>query len=426
LGEDDARKENLKTLSPGFLAILEAAFASTLHVELPSATDTTILTDQERSTPPSKRLTVDVPIFQELHGAIRGRKKLSLRTLSFLRPGIFRLFLATTVLVCHSSRFDLGDWAVYTFFVLSGYWIHRMWTQKYSRTDSPFVIFIASRLMRILPVFWLANVLSAIVAAAIDPSFLNPSAPHWGALPAAASNLFLLGYAKLPHSQGALHVAWSLDIEMQFYLLFPFILYLCTRPRSGTFWTYLVGAACIAGFVLFVAPPEMVSHNLGCRGLFFLVGAASAHRDWRPTEKWAATSLALTAAIVVVCWSLPGLRHLFENGRHGATLADFHQKRIAQALLTLVSAPVALFSVRNPSGSSDRALGELTYVIYLVHWPIMTLHQYYFLHLNPIERLPSLLGAWIVVAVVSLAVYRYFDQPIEAVRKRWVAARVIA
>lgn len=279
--------------------------------------------------------------------------------------------------------------------------------------------------MRILPVFWLANILSAIVAAAIDPTFLNPGSPRWGTLPAAASNLLLLGYSRLPHSQGALHVAWSLDIEMQFYLVFPLALYLCTRPRSGAFWTYVVVAGCCAGFVLFMAPSEIVSPNLGFHALFFLIGAISAHRDWRPTETWAAASLALTAGIVVVCWALPGLRHLFENGRHGATLADFHEKRVAQALLTLISAPVALVSVRNPSGSFDRALGEFTYVIYLVHWPIMTLHQHYFLHLRPIERLPSLLGAWLVVAVVSFGVYRYFDQPIEAVRKRWVAARTV-
>ena len=73
------------------------------------------------------------------------------RATSLLQPGIFRLFLAILVLVNHSSRFDLGDWAVYTFFILSGYWIYRMWEEKYSKARAPYRLSICSRILRILP-----------------------------------------------------------------------------------------------------------------------------------------------------------------------------------------------------------------------------------------------------------------------------------
>ncbi len=38
-------------------------------------------------------------------------------------PGYFRLFLAALVFLHHSSRLHLGTFAVYIFFILSGYWI---------------------------------------------------------------------------------------------------------------------------------------------------------------------------------------------------------------------------------------------------------------------------------------------------------------
>jgi len=62
--------------------------------------------------------------------------------------------------------------------------------------------------------------------------------------------------------------------------------------------------------------------------------------------------------------------------------------------------------------------------MYLMHWPVILIHSYYFAMLPPLSRLPSIVAAWMVVATVSLAVYRYYDQPIERARKRWVAGRM--
>jgi peptidoglycan/LPS O-acetylase OafA/YrhL len=343
------------------------------------------------------------------------------RLLSHLRPGAFRLFLAVAVVISHSSRFDLGDWAVYTFFILSGYWIHRMWTQKYSRARRPYLVFICSRIVRILPIFWLANLICALVIVWTDAQFPGPV---WGWIPAAASNVLLLGYANLPFAQGGLRVAWTLDVEMQFYIFFPFLLYLCTRRPGGMLWGLLITVLSVAGLVLFMTPAGIGARHLGCYGLFFLIGAAAAQREWKPEGRWAARTLLLMAAVVIVCWNIPHLRHLVQNAKHGATDTDIHFKRITQAVLAVVTAPAALFSVRNSSDARDRALGEFTYVLYLVHWPIMMLHSYYFVHLAPLQRLPSILGAWVVVAAASLAVYRYIDQPIERMRKRWVASQV--
>src|SRR5258708_12386478 len=77
-----------------------------------------------------------------------------------MTPGLFRLFLSTVVVISHFSRFDLGAMAVDLFFVLSGYWICRMWREKYMTAPNPYTTFIASRFGRLVPTFLLANAIA--------------------------------------------------------------------------------------------------------------------------------------------------------------------------------------------------------------------------------------------------------------------------
>jgi hypothetical protein len=46
-----------------------------------------------------------------------------------LKPGLFRLFLSLIGVMHHSFPIRLGGWAVGILFVLSGYWIARMWVE---------------------------------------------------------------------------------------------------------------------------------------------------------------------------------------------------------------------------------------------------------------------------------------------------------
>jgi peptidoglycan/LPS O-acetylase OafA/YrhL len=342
-----------------------------------------------------------------------------------LRPGAFRFFLALVVLINHSCRIDLGDWAVYSFFTLSGYWIQRMWNQKYSSSTSPFLIFLVSRVFRLLPVFWVANLLSSVVQHYVDPSFLDPGVRGWPTLAAAASNIFILGYANLPHSQGALHAAWSLDVELQFYAVFAFAMLVLSRGGKKGFTEAIIAAACVAGLISFLIQPTQAARYLVYYGIFFFVGAMAERRDWIPSAPWAIASLGIVATLVILCMWEPGLRYLIENTKHGATEVELHHKRIFQISLALLSAPFALKTVRNRSGPTDRKVSELTYVVYLVQWPVMTLHSFYFVHLPPIQRIPSVLAAWVVVGLLSWLCFCLLDRPMEAARKRWVSAHAV-
>jgi peptidoglycan/LPS O-acetylase OafA/YrhL len=75
-----------------------------------------------------------------------------------LSPGALRLALAAMVVAAHylpalgvpvSFLFDAVP--VYGFFFLSGYWVARLWDEKYSRCRQPLLTFYFSRAWRIYP-----------------------------------------------------------------------------------------------------------------------------------------------------------------------------------------------------------------------------------------------------------------------------------
>jgi peptidoglycan/LPS O-acetylase OafA/YrhL len=127
-----------------------------------------------------------------------------------LGPGQFRVILAILVVFSHMSDFEIGRPAVFVFFMLSGYWVLRMYEQKY-RPTAPAWVFYLSRFMRI----WLAFAtafLATFLILALTP-LAKPTEMLWG--------LPLLGIATT--KRDVLGTSWSLDIELQFYLLVPVI-----------------------------------------------------------------------------------------------------------------------------------------------------------------------------------------------------------
>ena len=339
-------------------------------------------------------------------------------------PGAFRLFLALVVLVSHSCRFDLGNWAVLMFFTLSGFWIHRMWAQKYSHARAPAAAFLVSRSLRLLPVFWLANLIATAVQAALGPSLLSTSPLPVGWPAALVPNALILGYACLPKSLGALVPAWSLDIEVQFYLAFALLMAVFARGSSKRVWIWTAAAA--SGLALFLYlrdTGEDAPRSVATYGLLFLAGAVASGTGWRPSRGLVTASLVATLALVAACALSPSLRPLVENMKHGATVEDQPAKRAFQFALALLAAPLALQTVRNPSRPGDRLLSEVTFILYLIQWPVMRIHSRFFEHLPPLQRLPSILAAWAAIALLTVVVFRYYDQPLERMRRRWMASR---
>ena len=149
-----------------------------------------------------------------------------------LKPGLLRFILALTVIFFHISKLIfLGHFAVLCFFMLSGYWITFMYKNKYQKFEDVFKVFYISRVWRLFPVFLLFNILVFAVSYIYNPHFFDFFLAFKTSekLGYGLSNIFLLGFYQFKNQ--ILVPAWSLDIEMQFYLIYPFLFFFVIKAE---------------------------------------------------------------------------------------------------------------------------------------------------------------------------------------------------
>jgi peptidoglycan/LPS O-acetylase OafA/YrhL len=346
-------------------------------------------------------------------------------------PGLFRAALAGAVVVNHSVPVYFGPAAVYVFFMLSGYWMYQMWEREYAPCHRPAATFILSRLWRLLPVYYVALAIF-IVCDRLFPT--DGSLTHlpagWDGVHLVLSHLFILGYASQAFPNKLLLPVWSLDIELQFYLVAPLLILILQRMRPV--WATqlaLIAVAAIGLAAFFRFYSTVYDQSAGFLPIylaFFLIGLLTAQAAWKPSAGLAVGSFAAALALVAICVALPATRSLFVGRFSGAFLG---YNPHANVVLALMVAPYAMATLhRRPSatsllGRSDRDLGNITYEIYLLHWPVLSVMEHFVGHVNSLRQLPALVAAWAALIPLSLCVYRFLDRKLERRRKAWVAGR---
>ena len=305
------------------------------------------------------------------------------------RPGLFRLLLAACVVVSHASNLEVGRIAVLLFFVLSGYWVYDIWTARFGRDRT--ALFYASRYLRVAPLYLVGLTLAAVLTG-FDVGLVNYA---------------ILGAANA--RVDPLWVSWSLDVELQFYLLLPLLAALMeTEPQA---FPALTGIAALCGWLLY--------WRTGVVEIFqylpaFAAGMLIRRHAWDPGRRVALVSLAAFVLLTLALFlSDEGLPYLLKDRPH---LVNRDLFAFAWMIPLL---PYLAHALAQPSGALDRHLGNLSYPLYISHPAVMTL----FTVLTPHKTLTLKLACLAAILSATVALYAFVDRPCE--RARGLAERCL-
>lgn len=141
-----------------------------------------------------------------------------------LSPAEFEYFYSNTPLLL--KWVWAGDRGVDIFFVISGFLIGNMLLTELKNTgEVALKRFYFRRLMRLIPVYWLAMLLYFLVGA-------DSYHQLW------ANTLFVNNM--IPVANSAMAWCWSLAVEEQFYLILPLLLY-WLRAKRLLLWLLIIG-----------------------------------------------------------------------------------------------------------------------------------------------------------------------------------------
>ncbi|SDD62664.1 Peptidoglycan/LPS O-acetylase OafA/YrhL, contains acyltransferase and SGNH-hydrolase domains [Mucilaginibacter pineti] len=328
-----------------------------------------------------------------------------------MKPGSIRFILAFTVILFHITKLVfLGHFAVCCFFILSGYWITFMYQKKYVKFKNPLFVFYISRIWRLFPVFLLFNLLGGVFTYFYNPGIFQ-ALSTFSALKITGyifSNIFLLGFNHI--TPVFLIPAWSLDIEFQFYLIYPALLsWLCKLNYKA-----FIGVILLAVLINLVFAKGFISKTLLYYIAFFLIGILIYLKNLTFNKNIESGALILFVLILATNYLIPGLRKITV----GNNATDYNM--YLNETLPLLIIPAISNSVRIKSSKFDRLLGDISYVMYLCHWVLIIPYNFYIKGISFSQRVPYSLVYLVLTLLLSYIIYKYYDKPIDSYRRGWV------
>lgn len=327
-----------------------------------------------------------------------------------------------------------GFLGVDAFFVLSGYLITSLLVNEWhARGSIALGAFWSRRVRRLLPALLLVLVGVAFYARYVtDPPRLSSLRFDALATLAYSANWRFIfthvGYFDAFASPSPLRHMWSLAVEEQFYLVWPPVALLvltCLKSPRALFW--LASALTVGSVVAMQAlyrpgvDPTRVYYGTDTRAQTVLIGAALA--ALAPGRHWAATAgrrllwvcVGLVSAVFVAStWvTVDGRSSWLYRG--GLTV-------IALAVAAVIATAVATTSVlgRVLAWRPFTAIGQISYGLYLWHWPLFLLITRSRTGLWGVELL---VVRFVVTFAFAIASYFLVERPIRrgALRRGWAA-----
>jgi peptidoglycan/LPS O-acetylase OafA/YrhL len=351
--------------------------------------------------------------------------------------GTLRLILASAVVLVHTGsflRFNItggGQFPVELFYIISGFYMALVLNEKYMGPGSERAFYV-NRMLRLLPAYWVLASITLVIYLYIyyvtSGGFiawiveLATKVAPWKALWFLVSNTLLVGIDWLPRilplegPKTAVLVApaWTLGVELSFYAIAPLLL----RRSPWLLAAVLVASICLrlayfAGLDIGAGP---WSYNFFPFELALFMAGALSYRLFEKVRDYGTRGAVLGLSLVVAVL-------LFQIVQKGITVSVCNCDLVTVPLRTAfyIYAAVAIaFLFRETKNSRiDAALGELSYPVYLAHYPLIDLYNTIF---QPSQSMVQASIRSAVILFVSLVVagliYKLVERPIDAARHR--------
>lgn len=317
--------------------------------------------------------------------------------------GSFRLLLALTVALAHANvswgGWHLGVIAVVSFLVLSGYVVGALLAPGSALAQSP-AKFYLERAVRLLPLYYAFLLVGLIIAmiGGITSSLNGPGTP----VQLAAHLLVIpLNYYMVWPELGRnllLPPAWSLGLEIQFYLLAPWLL----RKPSLMLGALVVSLGMATAAHLGLLHTDWFGYRLLCGNLYLFLSGAWLYRMHH--QKASAAPLLLVWATTLALFMLTG-----QLGTWGTPFT------FEVLLGTLLGLPALALLGKRPRKHWDDRLGQLAYGVFLGHFCVLWVFENLG-WLAPPGR--PLLLYMVLVLVIAYLGHALVERPLTVFRRR--------
>jgi len=278
--------------------------------------------------------------------------------------GMYRLFLALLVVFFHlGGLLSAGTYAVFGFYILSGYLMTLIMQSSYGYNVSGIVKYSVNRFLRIFPLYWVSILLTLVLIILAGEEFT--SSYHLAmSLPETVADIFRNVFLFFPFREvpRLTPPAWALTVEIFFYILIG--LGLSKNKKITCYWFILSLAYHVIAliydfgwahryFTIFAASLPFAT---GAMIFHYKAGLLNKFNKLNFTSKYLPY---LGYTLLIFNWAV-GLK---------TGLADsyfFYSNYLICSLFLLV-----LIEQKNIAGISqklDSKLGDFSYPIYLLHY----------------------------------------------------------
>ena len=338
--------------------------------------------------------------------------------------GFIRAYLAISVVGWHFFNnvvppLTTGFVAVISFYMISGFYMSMVINDKYSAVENGTRAFYLSRILRLFPVYLIImlSVMFFDYFYGVPSNFYNTirtqpdEAIRYVLL---ASNFGILGLDAFPFlgpwkpGVGIIGVSWTLAIELQFYLVAPFIVTRSLRFCIGILALALTIRIALLGHE-FMLWRYYFAPSVWC---FFLLGHVSHRLSVLVSSRKVRKAIGIAAVAAI-----PAAAYLCGIGLY----KDPDEPELWVFYLLFAAAIPFVFSLTKKI-RLDALIGELSYPIYLIHLPLLMLMAVLFAG----KIFPELLlrpVSFALVIGISAALHFGVELPINKVRAKLAERR---